>query len=102
MSRRPLLRSFRRLLARSLDHGAPVWPVEHQKWLEGMRDWLLSIGLRESLMEYEVHADDKLAHYARACTDVTFRFPFGQQELLGVAARGNFDGRFRALPLVQR
>ena len=29
MSRRPLLRSFRRLLARSLDHGAPVWPVEH-------------------------------------------------------------------------
>ena len=71
--------------------GDDVWPVEHQKWLEGMREWLLSIGLRENLMEYEVHADDKLAHYARACTDVTFRFPFGQQELLGVAARGNFD-----------
>ena len=42
-------------------------------------------------MGYEVHADDSLAHYARACTDVTFTFPFGEQELLGVAARGNFD-----------
>lgn len=38
-----------------------------------------------------VHADDKLAHYARACTDVTFKFPFGTQELMGIAARGNFD-----------
>jgi hypothetical protein len=38
-----------------------------------------------------VHAKDKLAHYARACTDVEFTFPFGTQELLGVAARGNFD-----------
>ena len=38
-----------------------------------------------------MHAKDKLAHYARACTDVEFTFPFGTQELLGVAARGNFD-----------
>jgi glycyl-tRNA synthetase len=38
-----------------------------------------------------VHAPDKLAHYARACTDVTFQFPFGQQELMGIAARGDFD-----------
>jgi len=32
-----------------------------------------------------------LAHYARACTDITFKFPFGVQELMGIAARGNFD-----------
>lgn len=51
----------------------------------------LSIGLREDLMDWEVHAGDKLAHYARACTDVTFRFPFGEQELMGIAARGDYD-----------
>jgi glycyl-tRNA synthetase (class II) len=34
-----------------------------------------------------------LAHYARACTDITFRFPFGVQELMGIAARGDFDLR---------
>jgi glycyl-tRNA synthetase (class II) len=39
----------------------------------------------------QVHPPDKLAHYARACTDLEFTFPFGTQELLGVAARGNFD-----------
>lgn len=38
-----------------------------------------SIGLREDLMFRSVHAGDKLAHYARACTDVTFKFPFGTQ-----------------------
>jgi hypothetical protein len=27
-----------------------------------------------------VHAPDSLAHYARACTDVMFKFPFGTQE----------------------
>ena len=42
-------------------------------------------------MDWQVHAGDKLAHYARACTDVTFRFPFGTQELMGIAARGNYD-----------
>ena len=71
--------------------GDDEWQPQHQQWLTNMREWLLSIGLREDLMGYEVHADDSLAHYARACTDVTFTFPFGEQELLGVAARGNFD-----------
>ena len=42
-------------------------------------------------MGWDVHEGDGLAHYARACTDVTFRFPFGVQELMGIAARGNFD-----------
>eukprot|EP01036_Dinobryon_divergens_P027865 gene27865-36711_t len=37
------------------------------------------------------HAPDKLAHYARACTDILFKFPFGNQELMGIAARGNYD-----------
>jgi len=38
-----------------------------------------------------VHEKSKLAHYARACTDITFGFPFGVQELMGIAARGNYD-----------
>ena len=38
-----------------------------------------------------VHAKNKLAHYARACTDITFKFPFGTSELMGIAARGDYD-----------
>ena len=56
-----------------------------------MKDWLVSIGLREDLIDFDVHARESLAHYARACTDITFTFPFGKQELLGVAARGCYD-----------
>eukprot|EP00971_Amphidinium_carterae_P272944 5417284-Amphidinium_carterae.1 len=33
----------------------------------------------------------RLAHYARACTDIVFNYPFGESELLGVAARGEYD-----------
>jgi len=47
--------------------------------------------LREELLYKSVHEKNKLAHYARACTDITFNFPFGIQELMGIAARGNYD-----------
>ena len=67
------------------------WPRYHKQWIEESWHWLLSIGLKEDYMSRQVHAVDKLAHYARACTDVTFKFPFGTQELMGIAARGNFD-----------
>jgi glycyl-tRNA synthetase len=71
--------------------GDDVWPEFHQQWIDSSKDFLISIGLREDLMGWDVHEGDSLAHYARACTDVTFKFPFGEQELMGIAARGNFD-----------
>ena len=54
----------------------------HDKWTQES-----SVGLREDLMGCDVHEADSLAHHARACTDLTFRFPFGVQELMGIAAR---------------
>jgi glycyl-tRNA synthetase len=71
--------------------GDDVWPAFHKKWMEDSKQFLLNVGLREDLMGWDVHSGDSLAHYARACTDVTFRFPFGEQELMGIAARGNYD-----------
>eukprot|EP00526_Cylindrotheca_closterium_P000568 CAMPEP_0113618242 /NCGR_PEP_ID=MMETSP0017_2-20120614/9228_1 /TAXON_ID=2856 /ORGANISM="Cylindrotheca closterium" /LENGTH=547 /DNA_ID=CAMNT_0000527729 /DNA_START=68 /DNA_END=1711 /DNA_ORIENTATION=+ /assembly_acc=CAM_ASM_000147 len=71
--------------------GDDVWPEFHQKWMDDSKDFLVSLGLREDLMGWDVHEGDGLAHYARACTDITFKFPFGEQELMGIAARGNYD-----------
>jgi len=68
-----------------------VWPAAHQEWIDRCYNWLLSIGVKKDLIDLDIHEKDKLAHYARACTDVAFKFPFGRSELLGVAARGNFD-----------
>jgi len=74
-----------------IEPGDDVWPEYHQKWINDSKDFLLSIGLREDLMGWDIHEGDGLAHYAKACTDITFRFPFGEQELMGIAARGNYD-----------
>ena len=71
--------------------GDDVWQPFHQSWMDAAKEFLLSVGLREDLMGWDVHEGDKLAHYALACTDITFKFPFGEQELMGIAARGDFD-----------
>ena len=67
---------------------APALPLSLARYEEWLSD---ELGLRRELLGRDVHADDGLAHYARACTDITFRFPFGEQELAGFAARGCFD-----------
>lgn len=71
-----------------------AWKDYHEQWIQDSRRFLVeTIGLREDLLGWDVHQGDKLAHYARACTDITFQFPFGTQELMGIAARGDYDLR---------
>lgn len=73
-----------------LPPGDDAWRTAHERWIADCKQWLVEdCGLREELLGFEVH--DKLAHYALACTDITFHFPFGEQELQGIAARGVFD-----------
>jgi len=67
------------------------WKAFHEEWIQTAYNWMVSIGLRPELLSKDVHPDHKLAHYARACTDTMFTFPFGTQELQGCAARGNYD-----------
>ena len=68
-----------------------LWPKFHRKWIDERKAWFNSIGLTADMLGEEVHPKEKLAHYAKACTDITFKFPFGEHELEGIAARGNFD-----------
>ena len=52
---------------------------------------LNAVGLpTEHFVEYW-QKPDELAHYARACVDIEYDFPFGRQELEGIAARSDFD-----------
>ncbi len=67
------------------------WDVWHKYWVEQRLAWFRSIGLPgDSLVEYW-QTREELAHYARACVDIEYAFPFGVQELEGVAARSDFD-----------
>ncbi len=67
------------------------WELWHKYWVEQRIQWYESIGLgRDTLVEYW-QKKDELAHYAKATVDILFKFPFGTQELEGIAARGDFD-----------
>ncbi len=68
-----------------------VWPKCHREWIDTRLAWFEGIGIPRSLLAEDVHPKEKLSHYSRATTDITFRFPFGVQELEGIAARGNYD-----------
>ncbi|HAA96193.1 MAG TPA: glycine--tRNA ligase, partial [Dehalococcoidia bacterium] len=39
------------------------------------------------------HGDDELAHYAKDCYDIEYRFPWGWAELEGIADRTDYDLR---------
>ena len=67
------------------------WDKCHQDWIQWCKDWLLSIGLPESHLSLYVHEKKKLAFYSKGTTDIMFKYPFGVQELWGIAARGNYD-----------
>ncbi|HTG43289.1 MAG TPA: glycine--tRNA ligase, partial [Verrucomicrobiae bacterium] len=67
------------------------WEIWHKYWVEERIRFYQDIGLpRTSLKEYWQKADE-LAHYAKATVDILFAFPFGTEELEGIAARGDFD-----------
>jgi len=63
----------------------------HEYWVDQRLKWYESIGLPSESLHLDVHPKEKLAHYAIACTDIAYDFPFGVQELEGIAARGDFD-----------
>ncbi|MBM4144088.1 MAG: glycine--tRNA ligase [Lentisphaerae bacterium] len=65
----------------------------HEYWVNERLKWYGSIGLPEESLSRYVYGKDELAHYASACVDVMYAFPFGVQELEGIAARGDYDLR---------
>jgi glycyl-tRNA synthetase len=72
-----------------------VPPAEDEQWYaywKKMRfDWYVSYGIKPEGLRLRDHAKEELAHYAKACCDVEYNFPFGWSELEGIANRTDFD-----------
>jgi len=70
-------------------------PEEADKWYAEWRqarfDWYVGLGLKSDRLRLRDHEKDELAHYAKACADIEYAFPFGTSELEGVANRTDFD-----------
>lgn len=58
-------------------------------WRENRMDWYLSLGFSSDNLQFKDH--DKLAHYAKAATDIEFKFPWGFDEVMGIHHRGDWD-----------
>jgi glycyl-tRNA synthetase len=67
------------------------WEAWHKYWVEERIAFYEGIGLPRTTLEEYWQKPEELAHYAKACVDILFKFPFGTQELEGIAARSDFD-----------
>ncbi len=72
-----------------------VSPEEADKklaeWIEERFSWYVNLGIKKENLRKRAHTQEELAHYAKACTDIEYNFPFGWQELEGIANRTDFD-----------
>ncbi len=68
----------------------------YEDWKEKRFNWYVDLGIKKENLRFRDHDPDELAHYAKACVDVEYKFPFGSgdwQELEGIANRTDYDLR---------
>ncbi len=68
---------------------------ESDKWLEYWKNerlqWYIDLGAKKENLRARPHEKDELAHYAKACYDIEYLYPWGWDELEGIANRTNYD-----------
>ena len=60
-------------------------------WKNYCMDWLTHLGLTKEHLKFDDHKPEALSHYSNATTDIRFEFPWGFDELWGIASRTNYD-----------
>jgi glycyl-tRNA synthetase len=60
-------------------------------WVNERMQWYVDLGIRKEKVRLRAHEPSELAHYAKAASDVEYEFPFGWQEVEGIANRTDFD-----------
>ena len=61
----------------------------YDKYKKDAYDFLIDLGFKKENLNYKDH--EKLAHYAKAACDITFKYPFGWNELNGIHYRTDYD-----------
>jgi glycyl-tRNA synthetase len=63
----------------------------HQMWIDTRTRWYAELGLRPENLKQREQTRDELAHYAKRCVDLEYKFPMGWSELEGIANRTDYD-----------
>jgi len=67
------------------------WEKTFEYWHEEMYEWMKMLGLeKKHLHDLEVPEKER-AHYSKRTIDIEYDFPFGTDELYGLAYRTDFD-----------
>lgn len=67
---------------------AETW---YHYWIEQRYNWYLDLGIPRDQLRLHEHAAADLSHYSRGTTDVEYLYPWGWDELEGIANRGDYD-----------
>ncbi len=68
----------------------------YRHWCEARLQWYLDLGISPAMLRLREHGPTELSHYSSATSDVEFLFPWGWDELEGIANRGDYDLRCHA------
>ncbi len=63
----------------------------YKYWMQERLNWYIKFGIGPGNLRQREHSKNELAHYAKACVDIEYKFPFGWAELEGIANRTDFD-----------
>ncbi|KAJ1951168.1 hypothetical protein IWQ62_006455, partial [Dispira parvispora] len=94
---------FRTLEFEQLELEYFVPPTESSVWFKYWRnhrlEWWKNYARQPDHFRTRDYKGHELAHYASGCTDIEYQFPWGWDELEGVAHRGDYDLRQHAAVL---
>jgi glycyl-tRNA synthetase len=73
-------------------------PSEDEKWytywIQERLSWYIRYGIKKENLKIRDHEENEMAHYAKACADIEYKYPFGGWgELEGIANRTDYDLR---------
>jgi glycyl-tRNA synthetase len=63
----------------------------YQYWCQERYQWYVDHGISPDRLRLRPHGADELSHYSSGTSDVEFLFPWGWDELEGIANRGAYD-----------
>ncbi|MBI2451325.1 MAG: glycine--tRNA ligase [Parcubacteria group bacterium] len=67
------------------------WEKSFEEWLTRIKKWMEIIGLSSMNVDFREVAAKERAHYSKKTVDIDYNFPFGKEELYGLAYRTDFD-----------
>jgi len=67
-----------------------------QYWLDSRFQWYVDLGMDPDHLRLRHHDSAELSHYSSGTADVEYQFPWGWDELEGIANRTDFDLRQHA------